>query len=320
MKLLFADANAKPTQLHARPSRLTFRRSRSFSVSDPIYLSAAIAIAISVVFGLSNHIQHIALDHMDVRTGTIVNVGTSMLLLWLLSPLFLVPQSLGSHSAMLFGIAGLIVPAVSISFATLSVKTIGPGLTAGLSATSPVFAMVVALVFLGETVTGPILVGTLIVIFGIMVIALRSQRTGANWPLWALGLPLIAALSRGISHPIVKTGLADLPSPMTAALVSSTVSFMVLATMYVVSRRSLPAWNNGYLWFGLCGVFNGIGITGLGYALQLGEVVVVSPLVATTPAFTLLMGHYIFRRETISRSSVAAISIIFIGSLLIIIK
>jgi drug/metabolite transporter (DMT)-like permease len=104
---------------------------------------------------------------------------------------------------------------------------------------------------------------------------------------------------------------------MTAALVSSSVSLVVLGLMYAIKGHKLPVWNRGYLWFGLCGVINGAGIVGLGYALEIGKVIIVSPLVATTPAFTLLMGHYIFRRETISWSSVAAIAMIFSGVVLI---
>ena len=58
-------------------------------MTETIYLVSVIALSASVVFGFSNHVQHIALDHMDVRDGTIVNVATTSVLLWLFSPLFL---------------------------------------------------------------------------------------------------------------------------------------------------------------------------------------------------------------------------------------
>lgn len=292
---------------------------------DPVFIAAAIAIAVSINFGVASHIQHIALDHMDVGTGTLVNIATSAAIFWALSPLFLVPETLLTPPIAYFVAAGLIVPAVSITFSTLSVKTIGPGLTAGLAATSPVFAMAIAVTFLDEMVTAPILTGTLVVMFGIMMIAMfRSNQTSSRWPLWAISLPLVAALTRGISHPLIKLGLTGLPAgltgPLTAALVTSTVSLIVLASLRLASRRALPAWNRGYLWFALCGVINGVGILGLGIALNIGDVIVVSPLVATTPVFTLLLGYIIFRRETITWSTVAAIGLIFCGCLLIILR
>lgn len=291
-------------------------------MSDPILIAAAIALLVSINFGVASHVQHIALDHMDVQAGTLVNIGTTAFIFAALSPLYLVPETLWTHSAMLFALAGLIVPALSITMTTLSVKMIGPGLTSGIASTSPVFATIIAVVFLGEIATLPIIAGTFVVMTGIMLIAFRSKRGGVSWPLWALGLPLIAALTRGISHPVIKVGLDGLPDgidgPMLAALVSSSVSLVVLSLMFLFSGRSLPAWNPGYLWFALSGVVNGIGIYGLSMALGIGKVIVVSPIIATTPAFTLLMGYFIFRRETITWSSIFAIALIFLGVMLII--
>ena len=55
-------------------------------------------------------------------------------------------------------------------------------------------------------------------------------------------------------------------------------------------------------------------------ALSIGSVIVVSPLIATTPVFTLLLGYLVFRRETITWPTVAAIVLIFAGCVLIILR
>jgi len=39
-------------------------------VSDPVTVAAAIALLVSFNFAIANHFQHIALDHMDVRSGS----------------------------------------------------------------------------------------------------------------------------------------------------------------------------------------------------------------------------------------------------------
>lgn len=287
-------------------------------MTETIYLVSAIALSASVVFGFSNHVQHIALDHMDVRDGTIVNVGTTSVLLWLFSPLFLIPETLLTAPVGWFALAGLIVPSFSMTLHTLSVRMIGPSLTAGLTSTYPVFAIVPAVVVLGEIVTGPMLAGTAIVVGGIVFIALRLPSTSGSWPVWAVAIPLGAALARGLSHNVIKFGLEELPSPMTAALVGSTTSLLVLLSIKAAGGRSMAHWNAGYWWFGLCGVLNGIGLVGLNAALQLGDVVIVSPLVATTPAFTLIIGWLFFRREVVGMSSIVAIAVIFSGCVLVI--
>lgn len=281
-------------------------------------LAAAIALATGVVFGLSNHLQHLGLDHMDVRTGTLVNVATTAVLVWLASPLFLVPSSLLTEPIAWFALAGLVVPSMSMMLHSLGVRVLGPGLTAGLASTSPVFAMTIATIALGEVVTPQIALGTALVIASIGFIALRSRKTGVSWPLWAIAIPLGAALLRAVSHNAIKIGLTDLPSPLTATLVCATTSLLVLGLYQVASRRALPTWNPGYLWFGLTGVLNGLGLLGLNVALALGDVVVVAPLIATTPAFTLVLGWLFFRRELVQWTSVTAIVTIFLGCILII--
>ena len=78
----------------------------SYHVSDPVSLAAAIALLVSINFGVANHVQHIALDHMDVRSGTMVNIATTALIFWLLSPFYLVPSTLLTSSAAYFALAG----------------------------------------------------------------------------------------------------------------------------------------------------------------------------------------------------------------------
>ncbi|MEZ5855008.1 MAG: DMT family transporter [Hyphomicrobiaceae bacterium] len=288
-------------------------------MTDPLTLAAVIALSVSLLFGLSNHVQHIALDHMDVRTGTLVNVATTAIVLWLLSPAYLTTEALLSPAVVWFALAGLIVPSLSMTLQTLSIRTIGPGLTSGLASTAPLFAIGIAVAAFGEVVTGRVVLGTAIIVGGIAWVALRSRSGGASWPVWAVAIPLAAALTRGLSQNLLKLGLGLLASPLTAALVASTTSFAILSLIHAFrGGQRLPGWNRGYAWFVLCGLMNGAGIVGSNIALELSSVVVVAPLIATSPAFTLLTGWLFFRRERVRWSFVVAIVVIFAGCLLIV--
>jgi drug/metabolite transporter (DMT)-like permease len=289
-------------------------------LTNSVYLVSVIALSISVVFSLANHFQHIALQHMDVRNGALVIVAFGFLILLVFAPAYLDPASLLSAPIIWFALAGLIVPSLSMTLHTLSVQRVGPAITSALTSTSPVFAIAIALGFLNETGGPQLYLGTAIIIGGIAFLGLRAQKTRANWPWWALAIPLGAALGRAISHNVIKVGLNDLPSPLTAALVGSFVSLLVLATWHVVGRRTLPALNSGYTWFALCGLLNVIGLAGLNIALHLGSVTLVAPLISTTPVFTLLLGWLVFKREVIGLPTVCAIAAIFVGCLLIILR
>ena len=285
---------------------------------NTIVLVAAIAMASSIVFAFANHTQHIALDFMNARAGTMVNISTTVLLLVISAPLYLEPASLFNPSAAWFALAGLITPSLSMTLHTNSVRLLGPGLTSGLTSTAPVFATGIAVFVLGELVTGRTLGGTAVIACGVAFIALRSRAMNVSWPIWALAIPLGAALTRAISHNFVKIGLTDLPSPLTAALIGSVTSMALIISINSTSGHRMPRWNLGYPWFALCGVLNGLGLVGLNIALTLGDVVIVAPLIATVPAFTLLTGWLFFRREALGWSSVAVTAVIFCGCLLVI--
>lgn len=283
-----------------------------------LLLVPLLAFGASIIFAVSNHVQHIGLDHIDVRTGTTVNVGTTLAALLALSPLYLTPSTLVSSGAVWFAIAGLIVPSLSMTLHTMGVRMIGPGMTAGLASTSPVFAVVLAIALLGEMASGRTMAGTAIVVCGIAYIAMRSRGGHMSWPLWAILLPLGAALARAVSHNFVKIGLADLANPITGALIASAVSFVIVSVVQASSRKPMPDWNAGYGWFALCGLLNGIGLVTLNTALSMGDVVVVAPLIATTPLFTVLIGHVFLKRETLGWPEVGATVAIFAGCMLII--
>lgn len=287
---------------------------------DSVYLVSAIALAVSLVFGLANQIQLVALQHMNVRSGTLIIVAVGFGFLLVLSPTYLDPGTLTSPAMVWFALAGLIVPALSMTLHTWSIRLLSPAITSALTSTSPVFAITLALLFLDEQASVDQVVGTAIIIGGIAFIALRSRQTRSSWSLWALIIPLGAAACRAVSHNVIKVGMNDLPAPMTAALVGSFVSLIVLGSWQLAGAHKMPAWNSGYWWFGVAGVLNGIGLVGLNQALELGTVTLVAPLVSTTPAFTLLLGWLFFRKEVVAWQTILAIVAIFAGCLLIILR
>jgi drug/metabolite transporter (DMT)-like permease len=284
------------------------------------YTAALIALLVSAMYGVAAQLQRLGLDHIDARSGAIVNIGMSALIGLLAAPFFLEPASLLTRAAGLFALAGLIVPALSISVAMVSVRIIGPSLTTGLAGTSPIFAMLLSVLWIGEVITWQIALGTFIVIVGVMLAAGRPSSGAGSWPLWALALPTIAALCRGIAHPLTKLGLMELPSPVTAMLVSAMVSIVVAYSIFRVEGRRLPPFNRGYLWFILTGTINGVGIILLNVALDIGTVTIVSPIIAASPVFALLAGYFYFKREVITWQTVAAIALIFGGCVLIVLR
>ena len=113
---------------------------------------------------------------------------------------------------------------------------------------TPVFAVLGAVLFLGERLGPGQVAGLAMVVGGVALLALRGGAGGRQWPVWVLGLPLAAALVRGAIQPAIKTALALWHEPLAAAAIGYTLSTVVI--LLLVGRRALreragrPAWRD----------------------------------------------------------------------------
>ena len=141
-----------------------------------------------------------------------------------------------------------------------------------------------------------------------------------DWPLWALFLPMGAALVRSIGHVLTKIGMADIPDPYFAGLVAFSVSALVVvaARRLRPTARRVPWRSRAPYWFVVGGVVMGIAVMCLNTALLDAPLVAVVPIVAASPIFTMLLSVLIFRREKLTPRIVLAVfmvvtSVIFIA-------
>ncbi len=238
---------------------------------------------------------------------------------WLLSPWFLQLWYWTTSAVLIFALVGLFRPFLTSNFAIAGIRHLGPTLTSILASTAPVFAAFFAIVILGETLTIPLAVGTVTIVLAIGLLA-RKGEAKSTWPIWALALPIGAAVLRALGHALTKLGLDIIPDPLFAGLVSYTVSLMIAfgSTLRGTKHTIVPHhWTPGLLWFFCGGVVNGISIWSLNTALNLGEVVKIIPIVALSPVFTLLLGLFVFRRETFTLRIVLALLLIVPGVALV---
>lgn len=282
------------------------------------YLVPFYGLASALLFALSNHFSHKGLERSDPRTGTLVTVATSALAYWLFSPLFLQGWYWLTTAALLFAAVGIIRPALSTMMATSSIELMGPTLTSALTAVTPIFGAVFAIVLLGEMMSLPIAIGTGAVVAGAMVAAWNPKGLKRTWPLWAIALPLGASLIRAIGHIATKYGLIELDSPSFAVLVGNTVS-LGTAVLFLShqGRPRLSTSGSSHLWFMAAGIANSLSLQFLNNALAFGDVVAVVPLVSATPVFTLLLGVLFFGREVITWRTLATMALIVPGVVLV---
>lgn len=178
-----------------------------------------------------------------------------------------------------------------------------------------------AIIFLGETITLSIVFATLMIIAGITLLSWRGasmKLVGSAVFLW---YPIGASALAGASQVVRKFGLAAVPHPLLAAAVTATSSLAVsLLTLWYV-EKSQETWQMNrhcFWWFLAASIMISFSMVGIYYALDLGKVSVVIPISSTGPFFSLILSALFLRGvERVTLKIVFAAALIVGGVLLI---
>jgi len=252
-----------------------------------------VALVLAFFFGLALLLTQPGLRHMGPLRGACVAVPTASLVFVVLWPWTVGFGTWNAQGALVFAAVGGLFPALVTILTVAANERLGPALTGALGNLAPLFAVLIAVVTLGEAPDGLQLVAVLVIVLGVMMLYLRPGAAAKTTLRWIFLLPLAAAFVRGLVQPAVKVGLADWPNPFAAVSIGYVVSALVVLAVNGLRRRGWPVAydRKGWKWFALVGLCNGAAVFFLYQALALGPVIQVAPLVASYPVVTLLLGR-----------------------------
>jgi len=276
------------------------------------YLPVLLALASAFLFAVGAQMQHRGLIDVGSRRGTAISITVAAALHWLFSPFFLEAHQWLEPAILIFILAGIIRPSVSANLSVAGTRFLGPTLSSTLSSTSPLFGAALGIFWLGEAFTLPIAVGTVGIIAAVLLLSLGNTRIERDWPLWALALPVGAAMIRSLAHVLTKVGMTDIPNPFFAGMIGFTVSAILtnLALGWGEKRQRVDWKAPGTRWFGIAGIMFGVALMCLNNALLRGQITTVIPIIALSPIFAMLLSIFIFKRERLTLRVVAAVLIV----------
>ena len=269
-----------------------------------------LALAAACLLGVALVLGQQGLRRIEPLTGAAISLPSATALLCLLFAARFDPAAWNSEAAGYFALSGVLFPAAVTLLGFEANRRVGPVLTASIGNLSPVFAVALAALLLGELPQPLQWLGLLIIALGLLVL-LRAPRSGGpvQGPLWlAVGFAVLGAAIRGFVQPVAKLGLVLWPDPLAAAAIGYVVSVtMIFSACLVLRRPVLQLRRPGAPWFVGLGACNGAAVLCMFSALQMGEVAIVAPLVATFPLFTLVIGWIALRqRENLPRMLIGA--------------
>jgi drug/metabolite transporter (DMT)-like permease len=279
--------------------------------------AAAVVFALiaAACFGLALVVTQFGLRHLAPADGALVSIPVTAMLFWALSPFCLDPSGWQASAALLFAGVGLFFPAAVTQLTFEANRRLGPTTAAALGGTTPLFAGVAAVLFLGERPTPLAAAATLAVVAGIATLSGQHKGGLAAARTRLLLLPLAAALLRGLAQAATKIGLTLWPSAFGAALIGYSVSALALAVDARLRRGVVrPAFNrHGALWFALVGICNGAAVLAMYAALAFGAVTLVAPTIATYPLFSLIFGALLLRDERVTARAATGTLLVVAG-------
>lgn len=251
--------------------------------------------------------------HLPPLRGACISVPTTALLMLAASPFVLRWNAFDARGAAIFALLGCLFPAAVTLLTFEASRRIGPALTGALGNVSPLFALVFAVIVLGEVPGFSAVLAALVIVAG--VVLLFTGRGGWVWPGAAVGLPLAAAVVRGLVQPVVKLGMGFWPDPFAATLLGYLVSACVLLGVGAARGARPFAWPGarGVAWFVAVGVCNGAAVGSMYLALSMGPVAVVAPLIATYPVIVLGLTLPLLGRAALSWSIAAGVALTVAG-------
>src|SRR6266513_3894469 len=197
----------------------------------------ALALLSSAFLGTAVVLANVALRYLHPARGALVSIPSTTLMFWLLAPFLLRGDGWNASAFVIFAAVGVVFPAVVTLLNFASNRLTGPTIAGTVSSTTPLFAVLGAMLFLGEPLSPSARAGTAAIGLGVIALTARSAGRPRDWAAWVILLPLAGAAIRGGAQAAVKGGLAMWPDPFVAALVGYTVS---CAMIFAGNRAFVP--------------------------------------------------------------------------------
>jgi drug/metabolite transporter, DME family len=278
------------------------------------------ALVNAFLFALHNMFTKKALRYSNPATAVISGLLINIIFLWGLSVLFAPLSSLTGAAILIFAVVGLFQPGLTRLLSYKGIDTLGVAITDPIRATTPLFSAMMAIIFLGEKLTLPIVVATLMIMAGITLLSWRNgsmKLAGSAVYLW---YPIAASALAGATQVVRKFGLAAVPHPLIAAAVTATSSFVVsILTLWYV-ERSQQTWKMNrqcFWWFLAAGLTISVAMVCIYYALDLGKVSVVIPIASTGPFFSLILAATFLRDVERVTSKIVLSAAMIVGGVLL---
>lgn len=297
-------------------------------------LSGGHILAIVLAFGAS---IAVATHNLFVRSGTehgtpadayfvVVSIST-VVLVPIVGVIYYPNYGLTLVAGLSFISAGLVGALFGMLMLYVSIERIGAGRTTPIMASQALFATILGVLILGETLNAAHAAGVLLMVIGIAVIA---RETSTENPdnlsrrdlLFSLSFAFGAAIAFGWEPIFANFGFAEGTPAMVGAAVKTTAAWLGF-TLYLRYRRGLAHLSrirsDDLRWYMLAGIAYTLFMIGYYFGLEIAPVSLVVPIIITSTLWVVVLSALVMpqRLERVTWRLGAAATLVVIGAILV---
>lgn len=261
-----------------------------------------LALLASIAFGLSNIFVKKGLQYISPAISTLISLLTSFTLVAIVTTVFDLNSlvSISFTALIWFALLGVLYFSLARNLLFWGIQVVGTSKASAISASYPLFTVILAVTILEESLTIKIITGTLLVVGGLFLILNKNGKTSVTVKTRALGyiFSLASALCYGCGMVINKWGVSKLTTPLVGSTISLAFGCLMLSLVLLIRGFNITLSENkkGIRFILIAGFLSGFGQISLFFAMSMASATIVSVLSGTYPLFTLLAVHFFFQR------------------------
>lgn len=248
-------------------------------------------------FGVANVTVRHGMRYSTPLTATFASLIIHTVVLWIAVFMTGGIPNVAWLGVVVICLTGIVQPVMRV-FQYKGMEKIGTSRAITLRNSYPLLSVLIGIIFLGEQLTLLGAVGIALIMSGIVLSTWRLDEQFKDFRWLYVIYPLITAAISAVVHPLRRYALLQSNEPLFFAALVGPISLLSFAVYYnTPANQEKLVWDRRSLWpFVASGMGETLAVLFMLNAFANGPVVIVSPISATSPIWTALLGA-IFLRE-----------------------